>query len=257
VRSNTRGGVLLLKWSPLLLPALLILIEFAFFLGTVHPDPVREKADMIAVFTGEGARIEHGFDLANQDFGSILLISRASDQSLKRYEKRLKRATFECIAEDEARNTFENALYTKRIMRERGVHSIILVTSWDHLPRSYLLLRILTLRSGVRIQVSSVPTGGIDSVNWYRHAVGWKRAYNEMMETWGSLYELASYAITGRLPYRVPSYSGLVKFLRRILLFDLESVRTTESEPDIKDTKAASHGEYRVVAVKASSQAVA
>lgn len=49
------------------------------------------------------------------------------------------------IVEDQARNTFENALYTGLIMRRRGWRRAIVVTDAFHLPRSLFVFRRLGL----------------------------------------------------------------------------------------------------------------
>lgn len=49
------------------------------------------------------------------------------------------------VLEDRSRNTFENALYTGRIMRERGWRRIILVTDPFHMPRAVFTFRRLGL----------------------------------------------------------------------------------------------------------------
>ncbi len=41
--------------------------------------------------------------------------------------------------EDKSRNTHENAVFAKRILDEKGIHKIILVTSAIHMPRSVAL----------------------------------------------------------------------------------------------------------------------
>jgi uncharacterized SAM-binding protein YcdF (DUF218 family) len=211
----------------LLLPAIVILGEFTYFLVMTHSDPVLEKADLIAVFTGEGGRVEEGFRLVNEGYGGRLVVSRASYRSLERFRKKLGGSkAVEIVAEDRSRTTFENALHIERIMSDRGMRTVILVTSWDHMPRSYLLLRILSYSADIQIQRSGVPTGGLDPTNWYGSPEGWKRTYNEMMELWGSLYELAAYRMTGQLPKTAPNHSTLVTFLRKALLFELEPIRS-------------------------------
>jgi uncharacterized SAM-binding protein YcdF (DUF218 family) len=211
----------------LLLPALLILGEFAFFAGMTRSAPALQKADLIAVFTGDKGRVEEGFQLANRGYSPDLVISRASSQTLGRFKKKLETSnTFDCVVEDASRTTFENALHTKRIMSGHGMRSVILVTSWDHMPRAYLLLSMLTHGSNVRIQRCTVPTGRLDGTNWYCSSEGWKRAWNEMMKFWGSFYELADYRIRGRVPHRAPNQSQMVTLLRKMLLFDLEPIRS-------------------------------
>jgi len=213
--------------SLFLLPALLILAEFAYFLQMTRSNPVLHKADLIAAFTGEYGRVEEGFRLADRGLGPYLLVSRASLRKLARYQKRLKSSnTFRCIPEPKARTTFENALHTKRIMSSRGMHSVILVTSWDHMPRSYLLLKIVSYGSGIRIQCERTRTGSLEAANWYRFSKGWKRAYNEMVQLWGSLYEMAAYRIRGRVSPQAPNQTRLVTLLRKLLLFHINQLHS-------------------------------
>ncbi|MBN1145847.1 MAG: YdcF family protein [Anaerolineales bacterium] len=54
--------------------------------------------------------------------------------------------------ESESRNTYENALYSARILREKGVRRILLVTSASHMPRS------LKLFQAQGLQVIPMPT---------------------------------------------------------------------------------------------------
>jgi uncharacterized SAM-binding protein YcdF (DUF218 family) len=46
------------------------------------------------------------------------------------------------IQEDQATTTFENALYTSRIIKAHRYQSVILVTSDYHMPRSLALLQL-------------------------------------------------------------------------------------------------------------------
>lgn len=124
--------------------------------------------------------------------------------------------------EEKSRTTLENAVYTQRLLEEKGFHSAILITSWDHMPRSYFLLSVMTYASKVTIHPYPVATGNVDQTNWYRNFAGWKMAYNEMVEFWGSLIELARYKITGELPYQVTGKSGLATWLKQLLLFKID-----------------------------------
>ena len=45
------------------------------------------------------------------------------------------------LAEEESRNTYENAVFTARLLRQRGLNRILLVTSASHMPRSVAVFR--------------------------------------------------------------------------------------------------------------------
>ena len=57
------------------------------------------------------------------------------------------------VVEPCARNTFENALYVGRIMRERDWRHVIVVTDAAHLPRALFVFR----RLGLEVEGSGVP----------------------------------------------------------------------------------------------------
>ena len=48
-----------------------------------------------------------------------------------------------------------------------------------------------------------------------------KRAYNEMIEFWGSLVEVINYKVTGQLPQYGQAESGIIKYLRDSLLLEI------------------------------------
>jgi len=52
------------------------------------------------------------------------------------------------VVEDQARNTFENAVYTGRIMRDRGWGRVVVVTDAFHMRRALYVFRTLGLDAG-------------------------------------------------------------------------------------------------------------
>ena len=81
----------------------------------------------------------------------------------------------------------------------------------------------MTYASNVTINPYPVATGTVDQTNWYRNAAGWKMMYNEMVEFWGSLIELARYKVSGELPERVTGKSMLATRLKELLLFKIDN----------------------------------
>ena len=207
----------------LALPFLLLGLQSAYFLTMLGGEKELQKADLIVAFAGRDNRTAEAYRLLEQSLAPNLAISPATDKSLLVYEKKyLPSQPFGRIIEEKARTTLENAVYTKRILEENGFRSAILVTSWDHMPRSFFLLKAMILGSGVAVQPVMTATGRLDAGNWRRHSTGWKMVYNEMVEFWGSLIELAKYKLSGELPEKAPGKSSLSGRLKQLLLFDVD-----------------------------------
>jgi uncharacterized SAM-binding protein YcdF (DUF218 family) len=174
-------------------------------------------------FQGRDGRARAAYKLVGSGRAPVLVISPATERQLRAYDHTyLPGQQVERIIERKARTTFENALYTRQIIKENGFQSVILVTSWNHLPRSCLLLNILSLGSGTRIHPYGVTTGRLDRQNWYHHTVGWKMLYNEMVECWGSLIEWMTFRTRGGLSISQPGKSPIFSGLKKLLLFDVD-----------------------------------
>jgi uncharacterized SAM-binding protein YcdF (DUF218 family) len=69
------------------------------------------------------------------------------------------------VVEDAARNTFENAIYAGRIIRDRGWARVILVTDAFHLRRALYVFR----RLGLEVLGEGVPRRpGTSQLTWAR-----------------------------------------------------------------------------------------
>lgn len=69
------------------------------------------------------------------------------------------------VVEDQSRNTFENAVYTGRIIRDRGWREVVLVTDAFHIQRALYVFHRLGLPA-VGAKVPRQP--GTSRWNWYR-----------------------------------------------------------------------------------------
>ena len=100
-----------------------------------------ERADGIVVLTGGAARIPDAIELLAAGRGKRLLISGVHPATTSRELARLIPAYGRwltcCVDLDHsATNTSSNAIETRRWITERGFHSLIVVTSNYHLPRT-------------------------------------------------------------------------------------------------------------------------
>jgi uncharacterized SAM-binding protein YcdF (DUF218 family) len=225
-RSKASSPARRLLLAPLILAALAIGAEAAYFVFVLFGGESLGKADLIVAFEGRDGRARAAYKLVEMGLAPNLIISPADGTRLDAFEDAFNPTRpFARIVEENSRTTLENAVHTKELIRDHGFSSAILVTSWDHMPRAYLLLRAMLLGSGVRIATHSVPTGRVGPANWYLHSVGWKMAYNETVEVWGSLFELVQYQITGRPPHGTPGKSGWLKWVKQHLLFKIDDSR--------------------------------
>jgi len=183
------------------------LLEIGYFYWILNLNEPIEKTDAVVVFAGSDDRVKAGFVLVKAGLADSLVISPASENQLKKYEDKNGSANeTRYIIENKARTTFENAIYTRKLIEKHNLKSIILLTSSYHLPRSYLLLK--TTLTGTNTEIN---LHGVGKFNL-------KLIYNEMIKLWASFGEFVYYGLTGRLPEKnIKSYRA-VQLLRAVLL---------------------------------------
>jgi uncharacterized SAM-binding protein YcdF (DUF218 family) len=123
-------------------------IGFLIFLVTL-PDPDEMNpdavaADAIVVLTGEGLRLPIAVELLQRGAGKRLLISGVNP-SIDKNELRGPLGggpAFECCTDlgFDAADTRGNAVETANWARTHGYQSLVVVTGYDHMPRSLLEL---------------------------------------------------------------------------------------------------------------------
>jgi uncharacterized SAM-binding protein YcdF (DUF218 family) len=144
-QAGLRGLVRALRWlvAAGAVGVIVVSLGFLWFLIHVAPSEIAlvEKADGIVVLTGGASRIEDAIELLARGNGRRLLVSGVNPQTSDRAIARLRpeHATFVtcCVDLDRtAVNTLTNATETRRWAKERGFHSLIVVTSNYHMPRA-------------------------------------------------------------------------------------------------------------------------
>lgn len=199
-----------------------ILVEFVFFYSMLTRTWKPKSVDLIAVFAGARYRVAKGYELANECLAPYFTISPRSSGQLKILDERFKKENcYESLIETHAQTTFQNALLVGRIVREEKLTSVLLVTTAVHMPRSYLLLRLQLLGKGATI----IPAP-VEQEEFAKPLLQWsvkqkKRVYNEMVELWGSLIEVALFEVSGQLSEESLKKSKMVSYLRSVLLFEV------------------------------------
>lgn len=177
---------------------LILMLETLYF-GTIltRENTPGRKADVILVFTGAVNRVATGYRLANEGAADRLLISPSTPGQRRRYDRLFGlRESVVHLEESQSASTFQNALYSSRIIRKMGLHSVILVTSDFHMPRSMAMLRLFLPWWNVQIHMHMVHGDGQGIVMNHRF---WRSLSQEMIDFWGSLLEYGSYQLLGKL----------------------------------------------------------
>ena len=110
----------------------------------------------IVVLTGGKNRIEKGVDLLSKGYGDKLLISgvfMSSEIEEKFSLEKEKNELFKCCVffDQKSKNTLENAEEVAKWLNEnKDIKSIILVSSYYHLPRSIMIFE-KTISSDVKV----------------------------------------------------------------------------------------------------------
>jgi len=173
--------------------------ELIFFYAVLEKSDSLTPADAIVIFSGSSVRFEAGHNLAKAGLAPRLIVSPADKHLLDQLRNKYNLPeSVRYLIEDQARTTFENALFTQELALSKGLDNIILVTSFYHMPRAYFLLRLSLVGSGVKIQTFQVKTG--EKSGWQQIRDNKKLLFNEMVELWGSLFEALRYKLTGRVP---------------------------------------------------------
>lgn len=121
----------------------IFLAGFAWFASQLRSEEIKPErhADGIVVLTGGASRVADGLDLLSKGYGKRLLISGVHPSNgisdILRAQPESEALLKCCVDLDRsAVNTRSNATETRRWVKERGFHSLIVVTSNYHMPRA-------------------------------------------------------------------------------------------------------------------------
>ena len=115
------------------------MIGFGYTINHLKTDE-KQKTDAIVVLTGGRNRISEAVELLNGGLAEKLLISGVAEETsleaLKKREDVNVTTSREIILDKKSTNTVENAIEAAAWVKKNQFHSIRLVTSNYHLPRS-------------------------------------------------------------------------------------------------------------------------
>ncbi len=112
----------------------------------IKDDYSKYSETLIVVLTGGKGRIEKGLELFEKNFGEYLFISGVFEKSELEIKHIVDNKLIDknccVIVDNKAKNTFENADEVRKWLDKKNkIQNIILVSSYYHLPRSYIVFR--------------------------------------------------------------------------------------------------------------------
>lgn len=162
---------------------IIVLLVAALFVDftykTFSAAPRLVQTDAIVVLAGGAGRIDEGIKLFREGNARLLFLVgvdplvRKSD--LYRFDD--DPLAKQVVLEKSSRNTLENALFSRNILQQHNVRSILLITSRYHLKRSAILFRNALPRD---LAIYPYP---VDNINvkerWWQHIGSFKLLFSE------------------------------------------------------------------------------
>lgn len=124
-----------------------LMLAAGFYLS---PQDKLEKTDAIVVISGgeTTTRTEEGVKLFHEGYAPLMIMSGAARdegtsnaQAMELLAMKLGVPAENILIEEEAKNTLDNAVFVRELMKKYNIKSIILVTSPYHQRRAYVTFR--------------------------------------------------------------------------------------------------------------------
>jgi uncharacterized SAM-binding protein YcdF (DUF218 family) len=158
-----------------------IVIFIAFILSFLNAgkflviDDTIYKSDAIIVLSGDrGERIEKAAELYHKGYGKYFVISGGivyndvtEAQLMKEHAIKLGVPEKSIILEDRADSTYENAHFTKKIMKKYPIHTAIVVTSNYHLKRTKMIFSREFKNTNIKLYYASAKDQYFNENKWW------------------------------------------------------------------------------------------
>lgn len=151
--------------SLILIACLLLILANAGHWLVIDQPP--RKSDVIIVLSGDPARTQMGIELYRMGYAPYLLFT-SSDSSMEARAVGQGVPARAIILEERADSTYENALYSKTLMEQHGLHSALVVSSDYHMLRARLTFLSIFKNTGVALTLTSIRDPRFDAGgNWW------------------------------------------------------------------------------------------
>ena len=160
-----------------------------FFLDTPQPPP--RASDAIVVISGDEqmARFQEGVNLYQRGFGHFLVFSGAAyDNGTSNADVMHSLAVVRgvpdaaILEESQGGDTWGNAVFTRQVLEEHGLHSAILVTSPYHARRAKLTFDAAYAGSGISLMVHAAPDSQWRKLSWWQQTETRRLTFTELQK---------------------------------------------------------------------------
>jgi uncharacterized SAM-binding protein YcdF (DUF218 family) len=173
----------------IVLAAVIALLGPGFLLDA--PQPAPQVSDAIVVISGDEqmARFAEGLNLYQQGFGRYLVFSGAafdngtSNADVMRglaVERGVPDAAI--LEEPQGEDTWGNAVFTRQVLEEHSLQSVILVTSPYHLRRAQVTFDAAYAGSGIQVTVHAAPDSQWRKLSWWQQPETRRLTFTELQK---------------------------------------------------------------------------
>ncbi|REE57517.1 uncharacterized SAM-binding protein YcdF (DUF218 family) [Paenibacillus taihuensis] len=147
------------------------------------------KADVIILLSGDVGRMEKAVQLMQEGYADRIIVTRTDGHGYG--EIRLNSViqagvpSSAIIPEYQATSTYTNAVYSEQLMKERGFHSALVVSSTYHMRRVSYTFNKVYRHSGITLTYVAAPSLNFDPVYWWREKTYVHYALSEYIKLFG------------------------------------------------------------------------
>ena len=155
------------------------------------PQPAPKASDAIVVISGDEqmARFQEGLNLYQRGLGQYLVFSGAAyDNGTSNADVMrglaVKRGVpaGAILEESQGEDTWGNAVYTRQVLEDHGLHSAILVTSPYHARRARLTFDAAYAGSGITLMVHAAPDSQWRKLSWWQQPETRRLTFTELQK---------------------------------------------------------------------------
>lgn len=134
-----------------------------------------KKSDVIVVLEGSRDRMEEAVRLVKVGSAENIVVSGSRPSSRGEIERNMRHEAGrlgitlpDIIWEEKSRHTFEHPIYVKPILKERGFHSAIVLSSPYHMRRAAMLFDRTFRGEDIELTYRYVRESGFDPDQWWK-----------------------------------------------------------------------------------------